>query len=211
MKKARIYIAVMLVVAMAIGGTASAANVLHFDDVSQYDWFAEGVAYVYENGLMNGVSDTSFDPYGTATRAMIVTVLYRLMGEPYFDDIRMYANYADVPQGSWYELAVGWAAKEGIAVGVAPESFEPDSAITREQLMAMLYRYLGSPEVTVPEGTDYIASDWAAEAMAWASETTLIYRLEDGANSYLQGSASRAEIANVLHGYLVNEVGGFGR
>ncbi len=211
MKKAKILVIAVLIISLTVGGMTVSAhgNPLPFEDISMDDWFYYGVEYAYTAELMNGVSETQFDPYGTATRAMIVTVLYRLAGEPYFDDILMYANFGDVMQGSWYEPAIGWAARDGIVEGVGEGMVDPDGPITREQLITMIYRYMGEPAVVVPEGTEYYASEWAASAMAWAYETGVMNGLVDGFTSDMQGAAMRSEIACVFTAYLELGVGGF--
>lgn len=167
-----------------------------FTDVDEGDWFYDYVAWAWQNGLMVGTSDTAFDPEGTTTRGQIVTILWRLAGEP---DGDYDMDYSDVPAGEWYAQAVAWASSEGIVLGYDGR-FDPEGAITREQLAAILYRYVGSPAadesvLDAYEGSDEI-SDWAVDAMAWAVDTGLIQGDEMGLNP--TGSATRAEIATIL-------------
>ena len=108
-----------------------------FEDVSTADWFADAVQYMLDNGMMNGVTETTFAPNATTTRGMIVTMLHRLEGEP----SAAASAFTDVAAGSYYADAVAWAAANGIVDGVSETSFAPDNAITREQMAAILYRY----------------------------------------------------------------------
>ncbi len=174
---------------------------LPFEDVSETDWFYEDVLYAYTNDLMKGVSDTIFDPLSSTTRAMLVTILHRMEGEPEVE--LMYGNAADVVQGSWYEMAISWAAKEGIILGIGEGMFAPDDAITREQLVTVLYRYNGSPKVDgmLDFVDDDEVSDWAYEAMIWAVDVGLIEGKTDGILDP-KGTATRAEISAVIHRYL---------
>lgn len=118
-------------------------------DVKESDWFAPNVDYVLEHGLMNGMSQTHFAPNTTLTRAMAVTVLYRMAGEPEVPDEAM---FLDVDPGQWYGDAVGWAARMGVAQGYA-DHFRPNDKITRQELVALLYRYehLEAPQVRAGE------------------------------------------------------------
>ncbi len=109
-----------------------------FDDVNIQDWFYGAVAYVSEHGLMSGVTETEFAPFGTVTRAMLVTVLHRLEGEPIDGNA---AVFTDVRTGSYYEHAVGWAKEHGIVSGVTELRFAPNESVTREQIAAIMYRY----------------------------------------------------------------------
>ncbi len=197
----------VLVVVMSLGLMAAPAlaDETPFEDVDSSAWYYDYVEYVRVFELMNGVSETEFAPEDTATRAMIVTVLYRLAGEPMYDDIYMHANYADVAQGSWYEEAVGWAAYTGVAEGVGEGFFNPEGSITREQLITMVYRYEGSPAVEGELG-DYPVSDWAEQAMIWAEAEMIVNGLAEGSIMSLQNPATRAEIAGVFTEYLTEAV-----
>jgi len=179
-----------------------------FNDVPTNNWFYESVLYVYENGLMTGTSVNTFNPEGTMTRAMLVTVLYRLSG----DTGSYLGSFTDVPPGKWYENAVAWAAKRGIARGVGNNRFSPDGEITREQLAVMLHnfaKYKGL-DVSVSNSTvlDSHAdtgsiSSWASEAMAWAVSNGIITG-DDSGNLNPQSFASRAEVAAMLKRFIEN-------
>ena len=154
----------------------------YFWDVSAHDWFADEVTYVVEAGLMEGVGNHLFDPNGEVTRAMTWTVLARMDGE-------------DVDGGTpWYAKARTWAMDDGVSDGT-----NPNNAVTREQLVTMLYRYAGSPRVygTLTGYTDCDkVSDWAVDAMIWATDTGLIQGM--GGKLDPQGTATRAQLATML-------------
>lgn len=171
-----------------------------FTDVNEGDWFYDAVSYVYENGMMNGVSENSFAPNATTSRAMIVTILYRLENEPAVSG----SSFTDVASGQWYTNAVAWAAENGIVNGVTDTTFAPNSAITREQMAAILYRYAAwkgcdvSGRVDLSGYTDAASvSAYATEAMAWANAEGLITGVT---NTTLRpaGSAVRAQAATIL-------------
>lgn len=111
-----------------------------FKDVSSSDWFYDEVQYVYQKNLMNGTGTSSFSPRDTLTRAMLVTILYRIEGEP---SVSYSGKFSDVPSGRWYSKAVEWAAAQGIVGGYSNGKFGPEDSVTREQLAAILYRYAG--------------------------------------------------------------------
>ena len=162
------------------------AATLPFTDVASGAWYYDAVAYVYENGLMDGVSDTLFNPDGEMTRAMVWAILARLDGESVTGD-------------DWAESAREWAVSEGVTDGE-----NPDVAVTREMLVTMLWRYAGSPASSYSlDGWSDAAdvSDWAADAMAWAIENGIITGAgEDVLDA--QGGASRAQCAAILMRYL---------
>lgn len=143
------------------------AATLPFTDVNTGDWFFDYVAYVYANGLMDGTSATTFEPNGTMTRAMLVTILWRMEGEPV---VNYLMPFTDVDGGAWYAEAVRWAASEGIVTGVSDTSFAPNAEITREQLAAILHRYAGEP-ATAANLAGYAdgasVSAYAVDAMSW--------------------------------------------
>ena len=171
-----------------------------FTDVADGAWYAEAVQYVYENGMMNGVSATSFGPDETTTRGMIVTMLHRLEGEPAAEA----SDFADVAAGMYYADAVDWAAANGIVTGVSDSAFAPGSAITREQLAAILYRYAQYKGYDVSASADLGAyadaaqvSAYATAAMQWANASGLITG-ETSTTLNPQGSATRAQVATIL-------------
>ena len=177
---------------------------LPFDDVDDGDWFAGAVRFVYENGMMNGVSETSFAPHATTSRSMIVTILYRLEGEPVVD----YAmDFTDVAGDAYYAEAVRWAASEGIVGGYGGGLFGSDDAVTREQLAAILYRYAvyKGYDVSIGESTNILSyadfadlSEYAIPAMQWACGAGIISGTGDGSTLTPQGEATRAQVAAML-------------
>src|SRR5699024_11160901 len=145
---------------------------LPFADVAPASWYHDAVQYVYENGMMNGTSDTLFSPDATVTRAMIVTILHRLENAP----ASAASGFTDVAAGMYYADAVDWAAANGIVNGVSETRFAPDDSIIREQLAAILYRYAQFKGYAVTASADLSAytdaaqiSAYAAAAMQWAN------------------------------------------
>ena len=180
-----------------------------FTDVAENAWYYGDVAYAYTNALFAGTSDTTFSPNATMTRGMIATVLWRMEESPSMDG--MYANFSDVAQGSYYETAIGWAAKNGIAGGYGEGMFGPDNAITREQLAAILYRYAQYKgyDVSVGEDTNILSyndvaqvSEYAIPAMQWACGAVLISGSDN--NLMPKNSATRAQVAAILHRFMEN-------
>ena len=172
-----------------------------FEDVSQDDWFYDAVLYVCGKGLMDGVGDNLFAPNSTTTRAQLVTILYRMEGEP---DVTGGNAFADVAADTWYTDAVTWAAAQGIVNGVTDTTFAPNNPITREQMAAILYRYAEGKGYDVTAAADlsgYTDADqiqaYAETAMAWANAEGLITGVTD-TELKPAGSAVRAQIATVL-------------
>ena len=179
-----------------------------FTDVYDRDWFFSDVAYIAQNGLMRGTSSDKFSPYSTTTRAMIVTVLYRMEGEPDAGE----NSFIDVPDGEYYTDAVAWASENGIVNGYGQGRFGPNDSITREQLAAILYRYsvYKGYDVSVGEDTNILSfddiadlSDYAFTSMQWACGAGLIGGMGDGRLAP-KGNATRCQIAAVLHRYCDN-------
>ena len=176
---------------------------LPFGDVDDGDWFADAVRFVYENGMMNGVSETDFAPHAATSRSMIVTILYRLEGEPVVD----YAmDFTDVAGDAYYAEAVRWAASEGIVGGYGGGLFGSDDAVTREQLAVILYRYAvyKGYDVSIGEDTNILSyadfadlSEYAIPAMQWACGAGVITGVTD-ATLVPQGEATRAQVAAML-------------
>ena len=180
------------------------SDTLPFVDVSLDSWYYDGAAYVYEKGLMNGTSATTFSPDMTTSRAMIATILWRLEGSPVVDYAMM---FDDVDPVSWYGEAVRWAASEGIVNGYGNNQFGPNDPITREQMAAMLYRYAQYQEYDVSVGENanilsYTDADqlgtWAVSAMQWACGAGIINGTGDGSTLSPQGQATRAQAAVML-------------
>lgn len=179
-----------------------------FTDIYDRDWFFSDVAYVAQNGLMRGTSSDKFSPYSTTTRAMIVTVLYRMEGEPDAGE----NSFIDVPDGEYYTDAVAWASENGIVNGYGQGRFGPNDSITREQLTAILYRYsvYKGYDVSVGEDTNILSfndiaelSDYAYTSMQWACGAGIIGGMGDGRLAP-KGNATRCQIAAVLHRYCDN-------
>lgn len=182
---------------------------LPYQDVQQSDWYYSAVSFAYYNGLMNGVADTLFDPNGTMTRAMLVTVLWRLDGGSADGS----SPYTDVPEGTWYTDGVIWATENGIVNGVGNGKFDPNGTVTREQIATILYRYAAYRGVDVSDCasldlfTDAGAvSDYARAPMQWAVQTKLISGRLDHKQLYLapQSGGTRAEVATILMRFLIN-------
>lgn len=177
-----------------------------FTDVSTSDWFYSDVMFVYENGLFSGTDSRSFSPNASMTRAMLVTVLYRLEGEPVGTGS---SSFSDVRSGSYYEKAVAWAAANGIVTGTGSTSFSPDAKVTREQLAAILYRYAQYKKLDTDAGAKLDSfsdagnvSGYASEALSWTVSEGLI----NGASGRLmpKGDATRAQVAAILHRFVEN-------
>ena len=169
------------------------------------DWAKEGICFVIENGLMVGTTSTTFAPKDTLTRAMLVTVLYRMAGSPAVDAP---SGFADVDDGQWYSDAIAWAAANGIVNGVGGNKFAPSEPVTREQLAAIFFRYAKAeaPEADVLSGyPDAEAiSTYARDAMAWAVSTGLVTGSKEADGTYLvpQGLAAREQAAAILMRYV---------
>ena len=176
-----------------------------FPDLDPEGWYHEGVHYCIENGLMNGNGDGRFDPAGTMTRAMVVTILWRMEGKPAAGHT---ATFDDVAEGEWYTDAIAWAQKNGIVTGYTDQIFGTHDRITREQLAAVLYRYeqhKGS-DVTAQAEMDFVdvgsVSQWAYDAMSWAVGNGIITG-RPGKILDPNGNAIRAEAATMLHRYCI--------
>lgn len=176
---------------------------LPFGDVDDGDWFADAVRFVYENGMMNGTGNTTFAPDATTSRSMIVTILYRLEGEPVVDDAM---DFTDVAGDAYYAEAVRWAASEGIVGGYGGGLFGSDDAVTREQLAVILYRYAvyKGYDVSIGEDTNILSytdfadlSEYAIPAIQWACGAGVITGVTD-ATLVPQGEATRAQVAAML-------------
>lgn len=184
----------------------SAESMLPFADVGTEDWFYQAVQYAFDNGLMNGISSDTFGPNMTTTRGMIVTILYRVEGEPAVSG----NPFADVEAGAYYADAVAWAAANAIVEGYGNGLFGPDDHITREQLAAILYRYAGYKgiDTSAGEGIDLTVytdfdeiSAYALSALQWMVGSGLCEGKGDGVLDP-QGDATRAEAAAMLQRYL---------
>ena len=177
---------------------------LPFLDVPDGAWYCDAAEYVYRHGLMAGTSDAAFSPDMTTSRAMIVTILWRMAGSP---QVNYAMDFSDVPDGAWYSEAVRWAVSEGIAGGYGGGLFGPDDPVIREQLAAMLYRYAQHEgyDVSIGEDTNILSyadafevSEYAVSALQWACGAGIISGTGDGSTLTPQGEATRAQAATVL-------------
>ena len=183
-----------------------------FSDLVANSWYHHGVHYVLENGIMAGMGNNRFAPNSQASRAQIATILWRMEGSPIVNDEMPFLDVAD---GTWYADAIRWASNADLIAGFKipagkapwPVGFKPNDSITREQLVAMLYRYAKYKGVDASSRTslaDYndaaSVSDWATDAVQWAVSTNII---TGKGNSILdpKGNATRAEIATVIMRY----------
>ena len=176
-----------------------------FTDISEKDWFYGDVMFVYENGLMLGTSKTLFSPHGTAMRGMMATILWRMEGSPVPKGKN---SFTDVEAGKWYADAITWTAENGIFAGYGKDKFGPDDPITREQLAAIFYRYADYKgyDLTVKGNLDKFKdadkiTDYAKTAMGWAVDSGLV-KGKSGNLLDPQGTATRAEIAAMLHRFI---------
>lgn len=174
-----------------------------FSDVKTDDWFCSAVNYVVGKKLFNGVSDSEFAPNDSLTRAMLVTILYRLDGEP---ETEIGEGFADVESGVYYEKAVAWAKANGIVNGITDSEFAPNNNITREQIASIIYRYAKYKgyDVSVGEDTNILSyddankmSDWAVAAIQWACGAGLINGRTES-TIVPDGTATRAEAAAIM-------------
>jgi len=169
-----------------------------FQDLDRNAWYHDDIHFCIETGLMNGMSEYDFAPNGTLTRAMLVTVLWRLEGEPLAEDLVL---FSDVPLDEWYSKAVFWAASEGIVNGYGDGTFGPANNVTREQIMAILHRYALQKKLhdglVLPPLTTYEYSQWAKLDVFWADTVGMLKNFAiDITNTTVD--ASRAEIAAYL-------------
>lgn len=170
-----------------------------FTDVKENDWFYDSVKYAYENDLMKGISNTEFAPDSDVTRAMFVTVIYRMENEPQTGK----CAFTDVESGSYYENAVAWANENGIVSGISEECFAPNEPITREQMAAIIYRYAAFKgyDITTSSSTSYTdndnISDYAKNAVIWAAEKSVMTGNTDGSFAP-KANTTRAQAASVF-------------
>jgi hypothetical protein len=177
-----------------------------FSDLDKGAWYHDGVHWALAQGVMNGVGNGLFDPNGPTSRAMIVTMLYRMEGEPASD----YAmTFKDVESGKWYTEAIRWAAENGIVTGYSADAFGPTDDVSREQIVTILLRYAkykgvdtNAGELKPLTGFDDTRdiSDWAVKAFRWAVDAGIINGTGDGKISP-KLDASRAQVATMLMRY----------
>ena len=174
---------------------------LPFVDVDEKDPYYDAIKYLYENGIMNGISLTQFGPDMELQRAMLVTILYRMEGKPAVEGKH---TFSDVAGGQYYTEAVEWASDNGIVNGFTDGTFKPTQAVSREQLAAIIYRYAQYKGVKIAEPTATLSagasvSDWAMQNVLWAlSEGILSSTMANHATA----NANRAEVAVAIYVYL---------
>lgn len=212
MKKRLLSLALALcLVCSLLPGTALAAGENPFTDVPASHWAHDDITYVYENDLMNGTDGSLFSPESTTTRAQVVTVLYRLAGQPAAD----WENpFWDVPASAWFHDAVTWAWENDITGGVSSTHFGAGNAVTREQLATFLYRYAQDQGYDTSARADLsgysdagLVSSYATEALSWANATGLITGTTATTLSP-KGSATRAQVATILSRFCQDVVPG---
>ncbi len=181
-----------------------------FKDVKAGKWYTKAIDYVYANGIMKGMTDDTFEPDTPMSRAMVVTVLFRMDGENTVDST---APFTDL-KANWYRLAVNWAHAYGVVKGVSETLFDPNGNVTREQLAAILYRYTEYKKGDVSARADLSSfpdaskvSKYARDAMSWAVAEGLISGTKIDGKDYLdpKGNATRAQVATILMRYLTKE------
>lgn len=182
--------------------TWSASDVFH--DVKDNDWFISYVEYIYAHRMMNGMSENTFEPYTTLSRAMVAQILYAQAGSP---SVSGEQAFRDVEPGKWYYNAVQWVKQQGIVGGVGDGKFAPNDKVTREQLAVMLYAAQGRPEVYGADLHAYADADqvssWAKQAVLWCVDRNIISGSKSNGKLYInpQGKATRAEAATMLTKY----------
>ncbi len=212
MRRVKRSLCILLILCMLVGlmpAAAFAANDnMPFTDVKESDWFYESVKYVYDNQLMLGTGETTFSPGATITRGMIVTILHRMEGKP----TATAAGFPDVAAGRYCTEAVLWASANGIVKGYENGNFGPDDAITREQLAAILYRYMQYKgyDVSADGAISGFAdasevSAYAVEALNWAVGAGVVKGTKDNKLAP-KGNATRAEAATMLMRFCENVV-----
>ena len=170
-----------------------------FPDLQPGAWYIDAISWLYHEGIMQGNADGTFAPNDNISRAMFAQLLYNSSGRP----VGYSSRFADVAAGSWYAPAIGWAQENGVVLGYTAERFAPNEGITREQLVVMLWRFAGQPQVEQPaQFTDAAqVGDWARAALCWAAAEGIVIGDENGAFKP-QNMATRAEAAQMLVRYL---------
>lgn len=175
-----------------------------FVDVAKTSWYYGNIKYVWQHDIMNGVSDTKFAPETSMTRAMFVTVLYRLEGSPSVEGLAT-PPFTDIGASnySWAYNAIVWAYNTGVTKGTSATTFAPGAAITRQEIVTMLYRYAGSPAVSgsLIFGDSSVVSSWARSAVQWANSIGVITGYPNG-NFGPVDATTRGQMAAIVHRYM---------
>lgn len=181
--------------------TEQPEETMSFIDVEKGSWYEDAVSYVVINNLFRGISENEFMPEGKMTRAMFVTVLYRLENP---SAVTGKTVFEDVPEGEWYSEAVSWAVENGIVKGTSETEFEPDAYITREQMAAVIYRYVGMKGWNTDKSSDLsqfedvgLIQSWALDAMKWANAAEIVKGTGDSSISP-SDTATRAQTAVIF-------------
>lgn len=184
-------------------------NALPFADVAANSWYHDAVAYAYTNGLFNGITNTTFEPETSMSRAMLVTVLWRHDGEKEQGS----NTFEDVRNDYWYTKAIAWASENGVVNGVGHGKFDPDGNITREQIAAILFRYSEKNGIDTSKRVSFDSfpdaskvSSYAQEAMQWAVAEELVKGSAKGGKTYLLpgDNATRAQVATIMERFIEN-------
>ena len=179
--------------------------VLPFKDVNEQDWYYNSVKYCYEKGIIKGATETEFRPSAKFSRGMLVTILWRMEGEPKVTNAK---EFADVTSGKYYYNAIRWATSKGIVNGYSNGKFGPEDNITREQLAVMLRNYAKYKGKNVSQTADISkykdsgkTSGYAKTSVQWAIAKGIISGKDNGTRIDPQGTASRAEAASMIYNY----------
>jgi hypothetical protein len=182
-------------------------NATPFTDIRLNGWYYEAVKYVYQNKIFYGTTATTFEPGKNLTRGMLVTVLWRMEGEPSSEK----AGFTDTKETSYYYNAVNWAASAGVVHGYSETSFGPNDNITRQQLAVILRNYASykgydvstKKDITSFEDFEQVSS-YAVDAVSWAVGKGIINGKSNGTQIDPKGNATRAEAAAMLTNYCMN-------
>ena len=206
----RKWLPMLIALVLALVTIAGSAASLPFTDVKADAWYYDAVQYVYEKELFAGVTNTTFEPNTTMTRAMLVSVLWRLEGRP---EAPATNPFSDVKSGEWYTDGVLWAASKGIVSGFEDGTFGPAGSVTREQMASIMMRYAGYKEIKIGESASLSSfadaekvQNWAKEAMSWAVSVGIISGNKNGDVYTLapQSGATRAQVASILMRFIEN-------
>lgn len=198
---------------MPVAGISISANATvsdtGFSDVASNAWYAEAITYCQQHGIMSGTSTTTFAPEKTLTRGMLTRVLYRRAGRPIVTNTPV---FKDVTGGAWYNDAVSWATENGVISGYGGDTFGVNDPTTREQAVAILWRYAGNPESgtgTTDNLSDIASvSDWAKEAVRWTNGNGILDGITEGHRFDPKTNIKRGEVASILYHYLNLTTGG---
>ncbi len=169
-----------------------------FTDINNADWFYSDVVAMYKQGIINGMTATTFEPQGNLTRAQAAMLLYRLAGEPETEGT---ASFTDVPKEAWYAEAIAWAQKNEVVNGMTATTFAPESKVPRAQFGVMLYRFAGKPENMAATTFTDVTEEWYIDAVSWA-ETSMIVNGMTATTFEPNGHCTRAQAAKILCVYL---------